>query len=607
MVRIVKPYGFLGALCLLLVAFEFALAGRFEVSSLEEERQVVAEIRASHFLTQATFGPTMEEIKSLAARIRTNGYKIAISEWIEAQFALPSTKQVDTYIAMLRDNGYPNFENEDPDNVPNRLRADAWWHNSITAEDQLRQRMAWALSQIFVVNDSTGFNTTRIERSGLPRCAGYSHYYDIFTEHAFGNYRDVLGEVTMHPIMGHFLTHLNNRKANPENGTFPDENYARECMQLFTIGLYKVKDLSGEYARDKNGQLIPTYDNNDIDVMARVFTGWTFRSPGFAGQANYTERMKNYTIQHDRDKKILLDGTVLRERSSGLRDTKAALDMLFEQMETPPFVARRLIQRFTHSNPSPDYVYSVARWFAGGRRFDRGDMKNVVRSILLSNAATNLRIRRIRDDNQKVVAVEANGRRESQTSLREPVIRLTHLVRALRGRSVGRGKRFHLGDMQDVLNQSPFQSPSVFNFYSPDHQPAGPLKGTGYVAPEFEILTSVAVNEMHNMFADAARTRRMSNGKVKGRKSDVILDLNEIYEIAKIKEYAAFRRDGLNDLLEYLDILFCQGTLSEDTKSSISTAVRRTVTSSSTTVKRRTAAQVVLTLVLTSPDCAIAD
>lgn len=583
-----------------------AFAGRFEVSSPQQERVIISEIRASHFLTQATFGPTMDEIQALAARIRAVGYRSAISEWVDVQMQLPATSQVDTLIAMMRDNGYPDFENQDPDNVPNRMRADAWWHNSITAEDQLRQRMAWALSQIFVVNDSNGFNNTAIEPSGLPRCAGHSHYYDIFTNNAFGNYRDVLGEVTRHPIMGNFLTHLNNRKADPSKNTFPDENYARECMQLFTIGLYKVKDLSGEYKLDR-GELIPTYDNEDIDTMARVFTGWTYNSHGFAGKANWTQLMKNYNLQHDRDAKVLLDGTTLPARNSGTRDTDAALDMLFNQLETSPFVSRLLIQRFTHSNPTPRYVGNVARWFHGGRRFSRGDLSNVVKGILLNREATNLRIKRIRDANQRVIAVEVNSRPNNYTSLREPTVRVTHFLRAFKARSVGAGKRFYLGDMRPTLNQSPYKSPSVFNFYSPDHQPAGALTGTELVAPEFEILTSVSVNELHNFFADALRTRRIVPPKLKNRRVDIVIDLDDPYDVAKVQDYKEFRNEGLDDLMEYLDILLCQGTLSETTKTAITAAIKRAVTSSSTTVRRRNAVQSAITLVLTSPDCAIAD
>ena len=587
-----------------------AVAGRFEVSSPEEEARIVSEIRASHFLAHATFGPTMDEIKDLAAKIRAQGLNTALNNWIDEQFALPATSQVDTLIDMVHDNGYPNFENSAPINISDRFRMDAWWHNAIASDDQLRQRIAWALSQIFVVNDSVGSNNSRAEPSGLPRFAGQSHYYDIFVDGATDNYREILEDVSKHPIMGLFLTHLNNRKADPIRNTYPDENYARECMQLFTIGLYKVKDLTGEYATDRNGNLIPTYDNDDIDTMARVFTGWSYRGGNFGGAANYTQPMANFTSFHDTDEKVLLDGTVLRARRTGTQNLDSALDVLFNQPETPPFVSRKLIQRFTHSNPTPKYVGQVARRFFGSRRQPRGDMKAIVKAILLSGEARNLRIKRIRDNRQNVVAVEVKSRRENYTSLREPVLRVTSFVRAFGGRPSS-GTRFHLGDMRTELNQSPHKSPSVFNFYSPEHQPPGPLSDTELVAPEFEILTSVSVNEIHNLFSEAVWIRRMVRPRLNNRTKDVRIDMTPLYEIIRDEDndydYDEFL-EGVRDLLEHLDILLCHGTMSTETADNIYNAIRRSVRrSNDTTTHRRFAAQGVAALVLTSPDCAIED
>ncbi len=603
-----KQCAWLALGCVFATTSAFVHAGRFEVSSPEEEARIVSEIRASHFLTQATFGPTMEEIQELGAEIREHGFDDAIETWIDNQLALPPTHQVDTLIGMLEDNGYEDFANKEPENVGTRLRLDAWWHNAISAEDQLRQRIAWVLSQIFVVNDSIQYSNTEIEPSGLPRVAGYSQYYDIFVDGVTGNYRDILGDVSYHPVMGAFLTHLNNRKANPANGTYPDENYARECMQLFTIGLYKVNGLNGEYARDDQGQLIPTYSNRDIDTMARVFTGLSFDSGSFAGRVNVTEPMVPYNSQHDRDPKVLLDGTVLRAGRSARTDINDALDMLFNQPETPPFVARRMIQLFNHSNPTPKYIEQIARRFHGTRRQPRGDMKSIVKALLMSNEARGLRIRRIRDEQQNVIAVEASSRRENYTSLREPVIRVTSLVRAFDGYPADR-KRFHLGDMREQLNQTPFRAPSVFNFYSPDHQPSGPLTGTNLVAPEFEILTSVSVNKIYNLFRDAVRARRLERPNFRGRTKDVILPgIRELYEVAgDSSDYRVFENQGIKDLLEHLDLLLCQGTMSETTKEIIQSAIKRYINSRSRRSEKQIAVQTAVTLVLTSPDCAIVD
>lgn len=604
-----KKCASLAVVCVLVSTSAVTLnAGRFEVSSPEEEARIVSEIRASHFLTQATFGPTIEEIRKLGAEIREQGFDTAIEAWIDKQLALPPTHQVDTLIDLLNANGYEGFATREPEDVDTRLRVDAWWHNAISADDQLRQRLAWALSQIFVVNDSIPYSNTEIEPSGLPRVAGYSQYYDIFVDGVTGNYRDILGQVSYHPVMGAFLTHLNNRKANPANGTYPDENYARECMQLFTIGLYKVAGLNGEFATDSNGQLIPTYSNTDIDTMARVFTGLSFDSGAFGGRVNVTEPMVPFNSQHDRDPKVLLDGTVLRAGRSARDDIDNALDMLFNQPETPPFVARRLIQLFNHSNPTPKYIEQIARRFQGTRRQPRGDMKAIVKALLMSNEARGLRIRRIRDEQQNVIAVEASSRRENYTSLREPVIRVTSLVRAFDGYSADR-KHFQLGDMRAALNQTPFRSPSVFNFYSPDHQPAGPLTGTDLVAPEFEILTSVSVNKIYNLFRDAVRARRLERPAFQGRTKDVILPgIRDLYDLAgDANDHTVFENQGMKDLLEHLDLLLCQGTMSETTKEIIHSSVKRYINSQSRRSDKQIAVQTALTLVLTSPDCAIVD
>ena len=587
-----------------------AWAGRFEVADPADEQRVVSEIRASHFLSRATFGASMDDIRELAQQIRDKGYRRAIESWIDRQFRLPPTYQVPVLIDMLHDNGFPDFENQPAENAPGRFRADAWWHNAITAEDQLRQRVAWALAQIFVVNDGNGFNSTRMERTGLPRIAGYSTYYDIFVKHAFGNYRDVMGEVTAHPIMGNFLTHLNNRRKNEARQIFPDENYAREVMQLFTIGLHKVKDLSGEFARDGNGDLIPTYDNEDIKTMARVFTGYTYdNGRNFPGSpALYTAPMRLVQNVHDNRAKILLDGTRLRANRRAADDVSDALDMLFRQTETAPFVSRLLIQRLSHSNPTPEYVRNVARWFHGGRRGARGDMKSVIKAILLSSETTGLRIKRIRDAQYNVIAVEAKSRRDTQTSLREPVVRLTSLIRAFESDPNTQGDRYHLGDTRSFLNQSPYKSPSVFNFYSPDFQPPGEMKEAGLVGPEFQILTAVTVNEMFNIFREACRSRRVAMPqRLRGANVVVRLDMRPLLQVANSADREAFA-ESLPKLMEHLDLLFCHGTMNEDFKQDLLQIVRSEIRGlRNSRSSREDVVETIMGLVLTSPDCAIID
>ncbi len=233
-------------------------------------------------------------------------------------------------------------------------------------------------------------------------------------------------------------------------------------------------------------------------------------------------------------------------------------------------------------------------------------MKSVIKALLMSTEATGLRIKRIRDENYDVVAVEASSRRENYTSLREPSIRLTAMIRGLNGYPKDR-KRFHLGDQRTALNQSPFKAPSVFNFYSPDHQPSGPLRGTNLVAPEFEILTANSVSELHNLIREAIRKQRLDLPSYNGFDKDVILNIDELYEIANTDGTYDQFIDGCDDLLQYLDLLFCQATLSEASKRDISRAMRTAVSRSTTQDGKKEAVQAILTLVLTSPDCAIVD
>lgn len=241
-----------------------AYAGTFEVQSRSDAALMKRKVRAAQFLHRATFGPTIEQIDELAGRMRQVGVRRACDEWIEEQFAMPATLQQPVIEAMIADDGFTTTQ----DGVwIQRYRSHAWWDTALTSDDQLRQRVAWALIQILVTSESgAGFNDQNAGNiSGKGRWIGPTNYYDMLVSNTFGNYRDILGEVTYHPIMGVYLSHLRNRKTN---GTrFPDENYAREIMQLFSIGLYELQ-LDGRLKTTLQGELIPTYDNETIKELA---------------------------------------------------------------------------------------------------------------------------------------------------------------------------------------------------------------------------------------------------------------------------------------------------------------------------------------------------
>lgn len=362
-----------------------------------------------------------------------------------------------------------------------------WYHSALTAEDQLRQRVAWALNQFFVIGE-VGSNQTAVTERWL-------NYYDIFVRHAFGNFRDILTDVTWSPHMAYYLSYLNNKKADAAAGTFPDENYAREVMQLFTIGLWEL-NLDGSLKKDSAGNPIPTYDNGDIEEFARVFTG--LRLPVnranieiFTG--NYVDPLRTQTSWHDFGSKTLLDGTQLGpfpENSAGISsDIEGLLDHLFNHDNTAPFFARFIIQRLTVSNPSSNYIEAVANAFESGLYNNlgtgqRGDMTAVIKATLLHPEARETTLQ----------FDPAHGK------LREPLIRLMHLSRALQLNPLRTYGWYSFHKLNDIILQEPYGAPSVFNFYRPDFSPNGDINAQGLNAPEFQIHNDTSALQLKNAF-----------------------------------------------------------------------------------------------------------
>jgi uncharacterized protein (DUF1800 family) len=511
---------------------------------------------------------------------------------------------------MIVDDGWPDFITAGMSTTV--YRHYAWWDAAIRSEDQLRQRMAWALSQIFVVNEFNGtYNSRRLDASGEPQYLGLSNYYDIFVDNAFGNYRDVLGQVTYHPIMGIFLSHLGNRKAT-EN-TYPDENYGREVQQLFSIGLYEIKR-NGDYERDKNKDPIPAYDNDDILTFARVFTGLEYKN---GGPTNLNEPMEMDPQWHDTDEKVLHNGTVLAalpaepSAAEADQDIAAGLDNLFNHPNTGPFIARLLIQRFVKSNPTSRYIDAVAAAFNDNGAGVRGDFGAVVKEILLNDEALNsysyTTLRR-------PWALQVEGGGTEHARLQEPVIRYTSFLRAFSTGSTHPNGYYAIPDRSYWLNQEAYKAPHVFNYYLPNHVPGGDLqdyrpKGripnrTVY-APEFEIMTAVATNRIANRIRadvrsvyegqDALRffVRRYNGGGYSNVPFYVLFDFSE--EIAAAADPAALLKD--------LDLLLCHGSLSDTAKTDLATIV--TTHSGTGTNRDLYRAKGAIMSLLTAPDCAV--
>jgi uncharacterized protein (DUF1800 family) len=359
-----------------------------------------------------------------------------------------------------------------------------WYQMAVTADDQLRQRMAWALSQIFVVGEEGSNQASYAER--------WLAYYDIFVRNAFGSFSNILEEVTYSPHMARYLTYEDNKKADPIAGTFPDENYAREVMQLFTIGLWKLNQ-DGTPMLDENGNAIPTYSNDDITEFAKVFTGLRrqINRENIEVQGNYIDPLRIQVSWHDFSAKTLLNGSTLgpftEDEDGVMDDIDGLLSHLFNHPNTPPFIARKLIQRFTVSNPSPQYIHDVAQAFIDGSyngqgSGTRGDLGAVIRAILLHPEAR-----------EPALAYDpAHGR------LREPLIRLMSYARAFEITSPQTYGFFPFYQLNEVFAQGPYSYPTVFSFYLPDYQPIGDILNRDLYAPEFQIHNDTTALSMPN-------------------------------------------------------------------------------------------------------------
>lgn len=460
----------------------------------QAESYTEAEKNAARFLSQASFGGDLAMIDDVARH--------GPRHWIGRQIAMPPTLHhpfTSAAVALIDGVAEETFEGfEDEGLGEDELffveesvfgtfeelrfgsRRYAWWKATLGAPDQLRQRVAFALSELFVVSD-------RVERL-LEEPEGLASYYDVLVRGALGNYRDLLHEVTLHPVMGVYLSHLNNARSDPTTGRFPDENYAREVMQLFSIGLHELLP-NGQLALDTEGRPIPTYGNAEITEFAKIFTGLGPGGPdGEFGDEDldFTRPMRMYGAMHEPGEKRLLRGLVVPAGQGGMADVEAAIDNLFDHPNVGPFVARRLIQRLVTSNPTPGYVWRVARVFADNGHGVRGDLARVVEAILLDPQARSPEV----------------SQRSDFGHLQEPLLRHIQLLRALGARSVNGLRLDSGGRLEEMLRQHPLSAPSVFNFFLPDHQPIGALAELGLVAPEMQITTSASIIGLANFIEE---------------------------------------------------------------------------------------------------------
>ena len=505
-------------------------------------------VAAARFLSQAGFGGNMTDVDEIV--------NIGYEQWLDDQAALPASN----YLMELEDiwnvifNGYLNagYLEDDIFGPYHPHFSYTFFEHLLTEDDQFRQKMSYVLSQIFVVSINSDLRDWAYSLAS---------YYDIFQTHGLGNYKDLLTEISLHPAMGFYLSHFENPKTDLPNNIHPDENYAREIMQLFSIGLYEL-NTNGTY-KMSGGERIPTYDNDDIKELAKVFTGlgaggiqdwvdWTGGVPVWNLGIYATDRtvpMNMYESEHEQGPKVLFGGShTIPAGQTGMEDIEDAIDVLFNHPNVGPFLAKRIIQRLIKSNPSPAYIGRAAAAFNDNGSGVRGDMLALFKAILLDPEA------------RSCDALEVNN----PGRLREPVMRFTSLLKALPLTANG-GNYWDAGVQFDRdMSQQVLASPTVFNFYLPDYQPNGEIGEAGLVAPEFQIFntrTSISyINKVHNSTIWNYILYDWEADEVFG---DNVVTLDNDYLTN------AIANDGIEKFLNDIDITLGLGQISDNTRNLI--------------------------------------
>lgn len=536
---------------------------------------------ASRFLAQATWGPTTTSIASLQA-LGDDAYE----QWIDQQIAIPAnfTRTYMDYLASRRANDITLNRNSLPHFISNNssfafFRENlntGWMRIMLFGDDQLRQRMAWALSQIVVIG---------------PRCNSFAlaaaDWYDTVIEHSLGNYRDLLYDIAVHPWMGFWLSHIGNERA-VQVGTapggepilqMPDENFAREIMQLFSIGLWEL-NLDGTQRLDADGEPIPTYTNEDITQVARVFTGLNAQ-PGVRGRAIYSTAPMNMVESFHDDGNDFLASVYQREVNgvleplaeagrkrflghelprfvdepgrTGLDDVDDAVDILFNHPSCPPFICKNLIQHLVTSNPTPAYLERVSNVFVDDGTGTRGNLAAVVKAILLDPEARNLSF-----------ALDTSSGR-----LKGPMLRTVHMARATdAGASTpaladDTGIQFWSPAKERVFSdylEYPFEAPSVFNFYEPGFSRPGEIRDNNLLSPEFQIMNTLTTTTIPNRLLSFIENGMHIDTSFPGVTPNFELQTGPL---------EALSSTGAEELVDHLNLIFAHGFVSSGARTEL--------------------------------------
>jgi uncharacterized protein (DUF1800 family) len=469
---------------------------------------------AARLLDQATFGPTISDIQHVQA--------IGLGAYITEQFNTPDTP-------------LPNIPSPLPAlclsaNTPTNCEESEWWQTVLSGPDQLRQRVAFALSELFVISSNTDNATT------------ITYYHNMLAQDAFTNFETIMHDVTISPGMGIYLNMLNSAKAPA--GQIANENYARELLQLFSIGLVQLNQ-DGTLQLDTSGNPIPTYTQAQVQAFAKAYTGWTYATATGGVPTSYPNRTPNYLApmvafeaQHDMSAKTVLGGTVLPASQTAEQDLTGALDNIFNNSNVGPFVCKQLIQHLVTSTPSPAYVARISAVFANNGNGVRGDMQAVIRAIL---------------EDQEARAGDTDPTYDGG-HLREPMLWMTNFMRAVGFTNTdANGSYFSLSNYSNNLSERPYRSGSVFNFFPPSYViPQSTLN-----APEFD-LENTATAILRLSLADS-----LVNSKITG----FTINLGATSTLGQI---AAVNPANMVDTLS---VMFMHGQMPTNMRTEILTAI----------------------------------
>ncbi len=532
---------------------------------------VESEQQASAFLSRASFGSSDSSIQQLMGLGNYN-------QWIQQQAEIPPsfhiqwahTKAIGVgNIGNLVDNLEDWRTHSDALGV---LQRDAWWDIVTNGEDQLIQRVAFALSEIMVISRNGPLINSPDKRMS---------YYDVLVKNALGNFETLLHDVTYHPAMGTYLSYLGNPKADALTGSHPDENYAREVMQLFTIGLYQL-DEDGTPLLDAQGNTIATYNQQDVENMAKVFTGLSddngffYAENGISTHYARTQPMVAYDVYHDTSEKTIFAETIAAGGTTN-QDVSQALHILFMHPNTGPFIAKKLIQNLVTSNPSPDYVLRVAQVFNNDGFGERGNLLAVVKAILLDEEAL----------------MGAQSFPQKFGKIREPLLIVSHLFRAFHaqnslniltfnGLELYQYNSFNFNGTGYTRQEGPLEALTVFNYFSPDYAPYA-LQQENLVTPELELYGTGGI---HSQLLG-----------IINKDSFIYGTFEMTAELQLTDEIALVNANQYTELIDHLDTVLTAGNMSNFTKSAIINYLQ-----SHNNLTSETLVRYAISLVMSSPD-----